>query len=122
MSYDMTFRGTLEYDSPDDIEEALDAVEEEGGFDTSAVTMDELVVSEDTIYVDVDASAPASMWFDTLGVLTTLASYATGGYIDATYDSGEEEEGVESVRIHAGGEEEELDGEAMDYVEDEEEM
>jgi hypothetical protein len=42
-------------------------------------------------------------------VVTVLAEHASSGHVDCEYDGGDGEESIFRVRIHAGGEEEELD-------------
>jgi hypothetical protein len=109
MSYDMNFQGTLEYPHEPALRAAVAAFEADGALDESVVSRRDLQIAGTHVRVRVSGSAPASWWDSTCGAIATLAEPASAGHVDCEYDGGEGEDSIYRVRLHAGGEEEELD-------------
>jgi hypothetical protein len=114
MSYDMSFQGTFAYPSNPMLQAAISAFESDECIDESVISRKDLQIIDTEIRLSISASAPASWWDTTCGVVTILAEHATTGHVDCEYDGGDGEESIFRVRIHAGGEEEELDEDPPD--------
>ncbi len=98
MSYDMTFRGQLQFRTKKALAEALADIDDDC-WEDSALARDDLACRGATLEVDWDGSAPASTWEGALHVLETLAEAAESGEIVATYDGGEGPDNVLTERI-----------------------
>jgi hypothetical protein len=95
MSYTQIFRGSLRFTNAHCLEAGLDqfvAVEDR------IVDVDDLKFDGLLVKVDVDTSAPASMWDPTLAALAELASFASTGYISTEFHL----DGVSREPIHPG--------------------
>jgi ankyrin repeat protein len=83
MSYDQTFKGKFTFADAHCLEAGLDRFA--AMVDDSIVGIDDLVIDGLTVVVDMDCSAPASMYDETTSALRELGSEAKSGSIVATF-------------------------------------
>jgi len=102
MTYGMVFAGEYRYMDEASLNRGLtrfaDAALEK------AVTASDLVREGLAIRIRREVHAPSSSWFGSLAAITALAESASAGHVDALF---RDQRNV-GVRIHAGGDEEEL--------------
>ena len=109
MSYDMRFKGSFTYPDAATATRAVEQVRSHECIGDSVVTTDDLIVDGVTVRVDVDTSAPATMWEETCAVIGALSELAADGAVECVYDGGEGPDAVYRVRILPGDDEEDLD-------------
>ncbi|MFO0551821.1 MAG: hypothetical protein U0271_25770 [Polyangiaceae bacterium] len=97
MSYTQKFRGSLRFADPHCLEAGLDAFV---AVTDSIVDLDDLKFEDDLLVkVDMDTSAPASMWDSTLTALSELAQFANTGYVSTEFHL----DGISRNPIYPGG-------------------
>jgi hypothetical protein len=111
MSCDVKAIGTLTFDSRDDLEEAFESLAEDDD-DESVAEVRDLVTEGTTrkgktlrVAIDGALTAEANVWFQDW--LEEAAGAASGGHLDTWQESFGD---ANFVRIHAGGEEEQISG------------
>lgn len=97
MSYDQTFKGQFEYADAHCLEAGLDRFA--ACVADSLVDLDSLKIDGLTVVIDMDCSAPASMYDETTWALRELGSEARSGSVTATFTM----DGTDRERIRSGG-------------------
>jgi ankyrin repeat protein len=97
MSYDQTFKGKFTFADAHCLEAGLDRFA--ARLEDSIVGIDDLVLDGLTVVVDMDCSAPASMYDETTSALRELGSEAQSGTLVATFTL----DGTERERLRSGG-------------------
>jgi hypothetical protein len=97
MSYDQTFKGKFTFADSHCLEAGLDRFA--AMLDHSIVGLDSLELDGLTVMVDMDCSAPASMYDETTSALRELGSEAKSGSLVATFTL----DGTERERLRSGG-------------------
>jgi hypothetical protein len=96
MSYNMTFRGTLQFLTSDEIDLAEREVAEmiaEDDPDFADVWRFEKPIVRDrlTVTVDIDVGAPGDWWFLLEAIVETYADLAESGKVESWYDGDQNE-------------------------------
>ncbi len=112
MSYEMKFQGSFSFSNKKMAQKAIQTFKENECLDDSFIQYTDLHLENKNIFINVDGSAPASMWESTTDLISDLSKNATDGYIDAFF---EQEEGEYVLRILPNGNEIEL-GESKNDV------
>ncbi|MFN3199128.1 MAG: hypothetical protein ACE366_12075 [Bradymonadia bacterium] len=124
MAYDYTFKGTLQFPTPELLTSNLEQLKEQ--LEDEDENVQELAAEEwenwfsideeDTVTLNViiEAHGPGDWWFVLEGLIESLVEEAEDGHIDAHHESGDT-----TTRYHAGGETSELDEEELEDDEDE---
>jgi ankyrin repeat protein len=97
MSYDQTFKGKFTFADAHCLEAGLDRFA--AVLEDSIVGLDDLSFDGLTVAVDMDCSAPASMYDETVFALSELGSEAQSGSIVATFTL----DGTEREQVRSGG-------------------
>jgi ankyrin repeat protein len=97
MSYDQTFKGKFTFADAHCLEAGLDRFAAE--LESSIVGLDDLDFDGLTVFIDMDCSAPASMYDETTGALRELGSEAQSGTVVATFTL----DGTEREQVRSGG-------------------
>jgi ankyrin repeat protein len=97
MSYDQTFKGKFTFADAHCLEAGLDRFA--ACLEDSIVGLDDLAFDGLTVVIDMDCSAPASMYDETTGALRELGSEAQSGSLVATFTL----DGTEREQVRSGG-------------------
>jgi ankyrin repeat protein len=97
MSYDQTFKGKFTFADAHCLEAGLDRFA--AMLEDSIVGIDDLAFDGLTVVVDMDCSAPASMYDETTSALRELGSEAQSGSLVATFTL----DGTDRERVRSGG-------------------
>jgi ankyrin repeat protein len=97
MSYDQTFKGKFTFADAHCLEAGLDRFADR--LEHSIVGLEDLAFEGLTVVVDMDCSAPASMYDETTSALRELGSEAQSGSLVATFTL----DGTEREQLRSGG-------------------
>ena len=115
MSYDMKFIGQFKFSRLTNIKKIIKSLDEVECFSESCIQIEDVICEANVIKIDLETSAPASMFDPTCSILQYLSEKAKSGFMEAIYDSGEGSGSTCILRYLPGGVEEEEDGDGDGY-------
>jgi len=111
----MKFIGEFEYSNDSTAKNSKQEAIENECIEDSCIQKEEIKLTNNKIKINVQLSAPATMFDSSCVIIEILSFEAKSGYVIAEYDSGEGEEYINKIKYLPGGKEEEIENDDVNF-------